>query len=241
MIEQPIEPIVRAWLPQRFGSGKARRIVDPIIEPLWIGVRVLAHVRHGRMGTTVALVGTDGQEVEVDRDADPELSDVVDAVVAGTAGRAASAVLDGYLTRQATRAPSGHVTDVETPTLSDHATRMVVGERRGRREELAEDVAAEAAVDRSGAPLAFVAVDILEVDGDELLDVPLLERKRLLESVLAPGELARVGPYVRPPLDSWLGTWRIAGFVEIAFKAANGRYHPGARNDGWATMRIPRP
>jgi hypothetical protein len=241
VIEQPIEPVVRAWLPQRFGSGKARRIVDPIIEPLWIGDRVLADVRHAAAEATIVFVTTNGTTLDAHADGDVELAAVADAVLAATAGRATSALIDGYLTRQATRPPAGDVTDVEAPTLADHATRLVVGERRGRRQEVAQDAAAEAAVVRAGTPLAFVAVDLLEIDGTELLDVPLLERKRLLESAIAPGELARVGPYVRPPLDSWLGTWRVAGFVEIAFKAANSRYRPGTRNDDWATMHIPRP
>lgn len=252
MIEQPIETIVRAWLPQRFGSAKARRIVDPIVEPLWIGDRVLVRVRHSPAGGGVAYTGADGRELQTGAggDAEPpektrpaedaELAETASDILAATAGRARSAVIDGYLTRQATRPPVRSVTDIETPTLAGHATRLVVGERHGPREEAARDAAAEALIHRSGTPLAFVAVDLLEVDGQQLLDVPLLERKRLLESVLAPNDRARVGPYVRPPLDSWLGTWRVAGFIEIAFKAANSRYRPGAPNDEWATMRIPR-
>ena len=89
------------------------------------------------------------------------------------------------------------------------------------------------------APLAFVAVDILAVDDESLLDIPLLERKRILESVLEQSELVRVGAYVRPPIDSWLVTWRALGFGSLAFKASNSRYRPGRTNDDWSTAQIP--
>jgi hypothetical protein len=45
--------------------------------------------------------------------------------------------------------------------------------------------------------------------------------------------------YIRPPVDTWLASWRSLGFSELAYKAANGRYLPGAVNDTWAIARIP--
>src|SRR6266566_1887143 len=32
------------WRPQGFGKSRAAAIDDPIVEPLWTGIRVLAHV-----------------------------------------------------------------------------------------------------------------------------------------------------------------------------------------------------
>ena len=90
------------------------------------------------------------------------------------------------------------------------------------------------------SPLAFVAIDLVEIDGDSLLDVPLLERKRLLDSAVDETHLVRRGAYVRPPVDSWLVAWRSVGFGELAYKAANSRYLPGRPNDDWATVTIPR-
>ncbi len=84
-----------------------------------------------------------------------------------------------------------------------------------------------------------MAIDLLVVDDEEILDVPLLERKRVLESVLEENRLVRRGIYVRPPLDAWLISWRSIGFQTVAYKAANGRYQPGLDNDGWATAKIP--
>ena len=58
-----------------------------------------------------------------------------------------------------------------------------------------------------------MAIDLLWLDGESLLDVPLLERKRLLESVLDESELVRRGAFVRPPIETWIGSWRALGFV----------------------------
>ena len=88
--------------------------------------------------------------------------------------------------------------------------------------------------------MAFVAIDMLWLDGEPLFDVPLLERKRLLESVLAETDLIRVGQYVRPPIDTWIGSWRALGFSGMTFKAANGRYRPGTTAKDWATASMPR-
>ncbi len=49
-----------------------------------------------------------------------------------------------------------------------------------------------------GEDHAFVAIDLLWLDGEPLDDVPLLERKRLLDTVLAQSRLVRVTPFVRP-------------------------------------------
>jgi bifunctional non-homologous end joining protein LigD len=88
-------------------------------------------------------------------------------------------------------------------------------------------------------PLAFVAIDLLSLDGQSMLDIPLLERKRLLESVLTESNLVRRSAFVRPPVDPWLASWRSMGFRELAYKAANGRYVQGQVNDDWALVRIP--
>jgi ATP-dependent DNA ligase len=148
-------------------------------------------------------------------------------------------VIDGYLTHQATlpslpSVPGG----VEGISASEMATQMFFG-RQARRKRLAKEGDAYAAVLTADTPLALVAVDLLEIDGTELLAVPLLERKRLLESALDEGDLVRRTSFVRPPVDVWIGTWRSLGFTQLVYKAANGRYTPGVANGGWAIARIP--
>jgi hypothetical protein len=87
-----------------------------------------------------------------------------------------------------------------------------------------------------GKDLAFVAVDLLRVDDVTLFDVPLLERKRLLEGVLLQSPLIRLTPYVTPPIHAWLRTWRTAGFKGAIVKGANSKYVPGSRTFEWTVV-----
>lgn len=85
---------------------------------------------------------------------------------------------------------------------------------------------------------AFVAVDLLELDGQPLLDIPLLERRRLLESVIRERESVRLSPVVKHPIDGWLATWRASGFTDFVAKRQNARYAPGEQNEDWLKVPI---
>jgi hypothetical protein len=208
-----------------FGKRGARDVRDPIIEPLWEGERLVVEIDAGE--ARAAATDVDGEAIELDIDVAAALVEAL---------RAERAVIDAYVTPQATRTSEGAVVaDIRAPTSSELAGQLLVGRARARRSELSDSVAR---FDRE-APRALVAVDLLELDGESLLDVPLLERKRILESVVEEADLVRIGIYVRPPIDPWLGTWRALGFRSLAYKAANSRYLPGEANDGWAIAVIP--
>ncbi len=87
-----------------------------------------------------------------------------------------------------------------------------------------------------GKDLAFVAIDLLRVDHQTLFDIPLLERKRLLEGLIQQSPLVRLSPWVTPPIQAWLRTWRSAGFKGAIVKAANSRYVPGSMTVEWAVL-----
>ena len=87
---------------------------------------------------------------------------------------------------------------------------------------------------------AFVAVDLLELDGDPLLDVPLLERRRLLDSVVSESESVRLSPIVKHPIRGWLASWRATGFTHYVAKRQNARYASGEQNDDWLKIPIER-
>ncbi len=223
------DPGYADWRPQTFGRGNARRVADPIIEPLWSGLRVLVTIEGG-----VAEI----------RDGDGELQRrSAIAAALGRSLRAESAVLDGYLTIDAAQSGIGIYASppISVPTPGEMARQMVLG-GRNRRGELVDSLEAQVATQERDIPsvgVVFVAVDLLMLDGDSLLDVPLLERKRLLDGVIVPDELVRLGIHVRAPIDPWLGTWRNLGFRQLAYKEANSRYRPGEVNEGWATADIP--
>jgi ATP-dependent DNA ligase len=211
--------------PAAFGRRNVKQITDPVIEPMWRGDRVLVEIADGN----VTVRDPEGREVETEEH-------IVAELAAGL--RAESAVIDGYLTYQATQPTTKLAIGSEVPTAGQMATQMFVGKGfRSRVNKPAEELEQKHEV--PDHPLALVAVDLLVLDGQSLLDIPLLERKRLLESVLAEGALVRRTAFVRPPVDAWLASWRSMGFSELAYKGANSRYQPGARNEDWAIVSIP--
>jgi len=213
-----------AWLPQPFGGLGFRAVADPIVEPRWSGVRILARAGRSPAGTVFAATLTD----ELGVDCTEEFAAVAQAIA--TALRAEDAILDGYLTVEATQESVGVMPDVtRTLTQADLASQFLLGRRRGLEKKQPPDP------DR---PIAFVAVDLLRIDGINLVDLPLLERKRLLEGALELGELVRVTPFIRPPVGSHARTWFAQGFREMAYKPANGRYRPDGQPGDWATAPI---
>ena len=121
--------------------------------------------------------------------------------------------------------------------LGRQGSELLGGRGRPGRTDLGRAREAERLED---APIAFVAVDLVALDGEPLLEIPLLERKRLLESALAEGDLVRRTPYVREPAGTFIITWRSFGFGGLAYKAANSRYLPGSANDDWCMTPMPR-
>jgi bifunctional non-homologous end joining protein LigD len=229
----------RAWRPQAFGPRKAKDLRDPIVEPAWDGIRVLAHVSPAG----VRIVDANGADLAPDH---PEIAAELLAAIA-----ADTAVVDGYLTDQALRSGVGVTLDVDgTPGVGEHVTQFFLGSRAadamGGRGQVPGRATArtigqvEAVAGAAPVPIAYVAIDLLALDDEPLLDVPLLERKRLLESVLAEGDRVRRTSYVREPAGSFIITWRALGFGGVVHKEANSRYHPGAPNPDWTLMAMPR-
>jgi bifunctional non-homologous end joining protein LigD len=87
-----------------------------------------------------------------------------------------------------------------------------------------------------GSRQIFAAFDLLEVDGESLLAVPLLERRRHLEGVLAPSQNVRLTPYVTRGLRAWRDTLQAQGFSRVVLKNWNSAYAPGKMNDDWLVI-----
>jgi hypothetical protein len=244
----------RDWRPMPFGRRAARTVRDPVIEPLWPGRRVLVHVAAAREGPpSMEIVDEDGLSLT----GHPELQSALSHAV-----RANALVLDAYLVavprRDAVGMFGGELA-VGVPGLAGTTRQLVLGARAPRGDRvvaepgartastlLPDDERADAAAGAAGVSTgvggvaALVAVDLLAIDTDDLLDVPLLERKRQLDAALVPGEYVRLGPHVRPPAEFWYGQWRAFGFREIAVKSANSRYSPGSPSNDWTTAVLPR-
>jgi len=238
--DDPIDPrdpraVARTLRVQRYGRRAPRDIRDALVEPLWAGVRVLAAIRSD------AALFHDGREIV----ARPEL-----LAALGAAADGAALVAEGHLTPEAFATGEGAHLEAEKenrrPLGMIAAALMPGGGRRDRylreREESAKERAREIAALESaekGERLAFVATDLLWLDGELLLHVPLLERKRLLDASLGESELVRRSAFVRPTAESSLVAWRSLGFTTLALKGANSRYEPGEINEQWSTAAAP--
>jgi hypothetical protein len=238
MTESPTLETLRTWRPEAYGRKGTKDVSNPIVEPLWVGLRVLAGLDHRGGDATAGTIGI------VDEDGDPILDRPDIEAALAVAARADSVIVDGYLTKQVARDGTGLYVGPEKVTfnLGTRMTQFFVGGRISQSAERAEEQRQfdEASYFAPGDVVSLVLVDVLWLDGESLLDVPLLERKRQLESIIAESELIRLGAYVLPPIETWIGSWRAVGFRDLSFRGANSRYHPGAVGDDWATVPIPR-
>ncbi|MEV7442866.1 ATP-dependent DNA ligase [Streptomyces sp. NPDC091204] len=90
-------------------------------------------------------------------------------------------------------------------------------------------------------PAYFVAFDVLQQDGQELLRRPYVERRALLENLFS--EHALTAPWTLCPQTTdpakareWLESWTdVSGVEGILIKPLNSRYLPGYR--GWTKIR----
>ena len=182
--------------------------VEWLFEPLWPGERLMARVDRG----DVTLSDEAGEP------AAPEVSEA--CPVLANAVLADGAVVDGIWSAQ--------------PFIGDGSMAR----------NWADTLAAEGLAEEIPDPLeserrrAFVAVDLVELDGQPLGDVPFQERRRLLESVIDEGVQVRLSPVVKHPLGSWLIGWRANGFTHYIAKHMNSHYLPGERNDDWLKLSL---
>jgi hypothetical protein len=216
--------LIETLRPQVYGDTPPHKIRDPLVEPLWTGVRTLAAVD----GDGATMVDAEGDRVE-------GMVAILDSLAASA--QANGLILDGFLTKQTAHLGSGILWPDEMPSM-----RHFVGLRRNRAVDtlaLKEDALA-AHTFATDDEVSFVATDLLWLDGSELLDVPLLERRRLLSAALLESDIVRVGAFVRPPIHTWVNSWRTQGFGGLTYKAANSRYLPGKSNPDWVITGMPR-
>lgn len=225
--------LARDLRPQTFGKRTADRIREPVVEPLWPGLRVLAAVRAGEV-----VLLDEGEPLEGHDPIREHLATILAPAADGV-------VLDGYLTKQVATDTGIYTGFDEYESTGRLIAQSMVGKLAmgQNRTDAAIKRLEAAAAERTFAPddlVNLVLTDLLWLDGEWLLDIPLLERKRLLESLIRGTDLVRSGIFVRPPIATWVGSWRAQGFPGLTFKEANSRYRPGERADEWATSSMPR-
>jgi hypothetical protein len=210
--------------PQVYARGAPQKVVDPIVEPLWVGLRALAAVDD----QGALMVDADGEPI-------PDVDRILSGLIEGA--RAEALVIDGFVTKQGGKAGSVYLWSDDLPSMS-----TLFGLRRDRAADTVKlkEGSLDAVTFDPADEVRLIVTDVLWIDDTSMLDVPLLERRRLLESVLVESDYVRVGAYVRPPIHTWVGSWRAQGFEGLTFKAANSRYRPGESNPEWVVSGMPR-
>jgi bifunctional non-homologous end joining protein LigD len=194
----------RSTLPQlTTPSDAVITSVEWLFEPAWRGHRLMARIRDGGVTLPDELGEPAGAGFA---EAEEVLTSAVDAD---------DALLDGVWTSM--------------PFLGENSAAR----------HLADAIAEEGLEDEVPDPIeneprrAYVAFDLVELDGQPLHEIPFLERRRLLSAVVAEDVRVRVTPAVRNPIAHWLHAWRLNGFTHYVAKHVNSRYHPGEMADDW--------
>lgn len=189
---------------------------DYLFEPMWGGLRAMAHVRDG----IVRLRARNGRDLTPYF---PELLCIPDAV------HAREAILDGEIV--VTDAQGHPAFDLLRPRLHLMAS---AAQADG---ELRPQLPVELKLKRVAGQISYQACDVLWLDGHSLIDLPLWQRKSRLHDLIRSGaELAPVD-FVDDEgvalYDAMLPR-RIEGVVA---KTKTGPYIPGLRSRSWLEIR----
>ncbi|WP_404312408.1 ATP-dependent DNA ligase [Agrococcus terreus] len=94
---------------------------------------------------------------------------------------------------------------------------------------------ARAAAKRS--PVTLLLFDLLEVNGERILDVPLDDRHGRLDALVAPSRRVRISRPLRGSLQHVLDVTRERGLEGVIAKRRDSRYRPGARSSDWLKLK----
>ena len=98
----------------------------------------------------------------------------------------------------------------------------------------------ELARHRGRVPVQFVAFDLLWLDGQALLELPLSERRAMLREVLVPRDDVRFSEAVEGRGRAFFGQIRDLGLEGVVAKRLASQYRPGARSADWRKVKAVR-
>ena len=184
-----------------------------LFEVKWDGVRAIATCQ--RPGT-----GEDGRATLITRNGNdctpayPELAPVWERVLAR------NAVLDGEVVALG---PDGN------PSFQLLAQRMHLRDK--------------GAVDRArrATPVTYMVFDLLAVDGEALVDLPIEERLARLDEVLVPGRAISRSDAIPGVGTALWAAVKQRGMEGIVAKKLGSRYLPGRRSKEWLKIKVRRP
>jgi bifunctional non-homologous end joining protein LigD len=86
--------------------------------------------------------------------------------------------------------------------------------------------------------LSFFAFDILNLEKHKLLNLPLMNRKELLKSILPEESLIRYSFDLHANLQTLIREVRKSGIEGLVAKRKNSRYEPGRRSGSWMKFKL---
>lgn len=86
-------------------------------------------------------------------------------------------------------------------------------------------------------PATYVAFDILHLDGEDLTNKPLMERKRILAEVFEETESAVVSDFIERDGEAFFRVCQERGLEGIIAKRKDSRYLPGKRSRTWRKIK----
>ena len=86
-------------------------------------------------------------------------------------------------------------------------------------------------------PVVFMAFDLLYLDGRSLIDLPLSERRRLLEETVVPSERLQVSPAIVGDGVALFAAASDQNLEGIVAKRLDSPYVPGARSTTWLKIK----
>ena len=86
-------------------------------------------------------------------------------------------------------------------------------------------------------PATYIIFDILEKDGEKLLDIPLMERKRILKNSVREGKFVVLSLFVENTGEAYYRAALEKGLEGIMAKKKQSSYEPGKRSDNWLKIK----
>lgn len=87
------------------------------------------------------------------------------------------------------------------------------------------------------SPATYVVFDILEKDGKPLLDVPLIERKKILKNSVREGKYVVLSLFIEDKGESYFKAALEKGVEGIMAKKKQSSYESGKRSNNWLKIR----
>ena len=225
--EEATDPreVLATLRPQAYGNSGPQKIRDPLVEPLWIGVRTLAAVDAG--GAT--LVDADGDPV-------PGMAAIVEALGESLQGRRRRA---RWVPDQAdgTRGGGRRLARRDALGRGGWSGCATIGRWTPWRSRKMRSPRVRSSRRRRSAssPPTCCGSTTRRFSTSRCWNGGGSSSRSIAES-----DVVRVGAFVRPPIDSWVTSWRSMGFAGLTYKAANSRYLPGKPNPDWVITGMPR-